>query len=330
MKISNLETETRVSDRPDQFALDVLHGLSADPKSLSSKYFYDDYGSELFQKITGEKEYYLTKCEFEILDRLAGELPSLLDENQILDVIEFGAGDGHKTKLLLDGLLKSGMKIDYYPVDISEKAMLLLMKNIYDTDYLKINGVVGDYFAGLRHVQSISSKPKLVLFLGSSIGNMEMAEATAFLKVLKRNLKSCDSVLIGFDQKKSAEILNRAYNDSAGYTTQFNLNILERMNRELGANFDLQHFQHYGFYNPRSGAMESHLISQRDQMVYVQDLKRSFHFERFEPLHLEYSFKYLPSDIEALAETAGFTSIRHFTDEKAYFIDSLWGFGTLI
>jgi uncharacterized SAM-dependent methyltransferase len=136
-----------------------------------------------------------------------------------------------------------------------------------------------------------------------------------------------DHVLIGFDQKKDIQILNRAYNDSAGITSKFNLNLLSRMNRELQANFELGQFEHYGFYNPIKGAMESHVISLKEQRVYIKELQREFSFGKYEPIHLEYSFKFLPSDIKSLSEQSGFLVVRNFSDSGEYFISSLWRAG---
>ena len=202
--------------------------------------------------------------------------------------------------------------------------MLLLEQNIPDTPQLTTTGIVADYFTGLHHVCSISSHRKIVLFLGSTIGNFERRESMQFLRKLWNSLNADDFILIGFDQKKDTQILNRAYNDTKGYTQQFNLNLLTRINRELGADFVVENFRHYGFYNPHRGAMESYLISLKEQSVQVKDLKKTFHFSHFEPIHLEFSFKFLPSDIEYLSDQTGFQMVKNFSDEKHYFVDSLW------
>jgi L-histidine N-alpha-methyltransferase len=170
----------------------------------------------------------------------------------------------------------------------------------------------------------LSRNRQVVLFLGSNIGNLDRTDSLEFLRKLWKTLNADDFVLIGFDQKKNIPVLNKAYNDSSGHTTEFNLNVLSRINRELGGDFDLDRFYHYGFYNPTEGAMESYLISLEEQQVYVRDLQRSFHFGKYEPVHLEYSFKFLPSDIEFLCDQTGFDVVKHFSDEQTYFIDSLW------
>jgi L-histidine N-alpha-methyltransferase len=324
MKITNLLEKNRETNTNEEFAEDILIGLSSTPKAISAKYFYDDAGSNLFQKITEAVDYYPTKKEFAILEKLASPLPEMTGAAREIDVIELGAGDGHKSRLIIDGFLNKHFKVNYYPIDISEEAMHLLRKNISSSDQLKVNGIVAEYFAGLSHVRSLSRNRQLVLFLGSNIGNFDRVHSLKFLRKLWKALDADDFVLIGFDLKKDIQILNRAYNDSEGYTSQFNLNLLTRMNRELGANFVLDQFQHYGFYNPLQGAMESYLLSKEKQSVYIRDLQRSFHFDKFEPIHLEYSFKFSPEDIELLGKQTGFAPVHHFSDAQDYFIDSLW------
>lgn len=321
--ISLLNNETESSSHQEQFAIDVLMALSAAPKSLSSKYFYDDVGSDLFQKITQHEDYYPTKTEFSILDQIKGELPDLLNEKAI-DIIELGAGDGHKTSLLLNGFLDAGCEVNYYPIDISEQAMQQLGENMEGHENLHIKGVVAEYCGGLRYVRDHSKNKALVLFLGSNIGNFDRVQSQGFLRRIWQSMEPEDYALIGFDLKKPVDVLVRAYNDSAGYTRDFNLNILQRMNNELGADFQLDKFQHYGIYNPVLGAMESYLLSLESQTVYIERLRHSFEFDAFEPLHLEYSFKYLESDIHYLSERTGFEVMRNFTDENRRFMNSLW------
>lgn len=321
--ISLLNNQTETSSHQEQFAIDVLMALSSTPKSLSSKYFYDDVGSDLFQKITQHEDYYPTKTEFSILDQIKNELPALLNEKAI-DIIELGAGDGHKTSLLLNGFLAAGCEVNYYPIDISELAMQQLGENMQGHDNLRIKGVVAEYHRGLRYVRDHSKNKALVLFLGSNIGNFDRIQSQGFLRRIWQSMEPGDYALIGFDLKKCVNVLTRAYNDSAGYTRDFNLNILQRMNNELGANFDLEKFDHYGVYNPVLGAMESYLLSLEAQTVYIEKLRHSFEFAAFEPLHLEFSFKYLESDIEYLSERTGFEVMQNFTDDQHRFMNSLW------
>lgn len=323
LKLTNLLALDQSNQHSNEFAIDVLTGLSAQPKSIPAKYFYDDIGSELFQKISQHPDYYPTKTEFSIFEHAAAIIPQILSTSEI-DIIELGAGDGHKSKLVIDGFLHQGCKVNFYPIDISEKAMHLLGENLLNSDNLSIHGIIADYFTGLNHLKRISSNPKLVLFLGSNIGNFNKHQSAEFLKRLWLSLNESDHVLIGYDMKKDTQILNKAYNDSDGLTKAFNLNLLSRMNKALGADFDVSKFEHYGFYSPTIGAMESHLISLEKQSVYIAALGKQVHFEKFEPMHLESSFKFTLPEIGRFASDNGFIMKNNFSDANDYFIDTLW------
>lgn len=322
MKLTNLIAKNQTSQHHDAFLADVIHGLISEQKSISAKYFYDDIGSELFQKISQHPDYYPTKTEFSILDKIRCILPQIIDEPEI-DIIELGAGDGHKSERIINGFTQKNCKVKFYPIDISEKAMHLLGKNLSESDHLHIHGVVADYLHGLHHIKTISSNKKLVLFLGSNIGNFDKSHTNEFLTMLSSALNPGDFVLIGFDLKKDPEILNKAYNDSDGLTQAFNINLLTRINRELGGDFDVGKFKHYGFYNPYRGTMESYLISLADQVINIQAANQTFSFKKFEPMHLEYSHKFTPSGITKLATRNGFNISQLFTDDNDYFIDAL-------
>lgn len=323
MKVTNLLALDQSKKHTDEFAMDVLIGLSAQLKSIPAKYFYDDIGSELFQKISQHPDYYPTKMEFSIFQKVATIIPQLLSTSEI-DIIELGAGDGHKSKLVIDGFLHHGCRVNFYPIDISEKAMHLLGKNLLNSPDLNIHGIVADYFTGLDHLKTISNNPKLVMFLGSNIGNFDQHQTSEFLKQLWSLLNESDHLLIGYDLKKDTNILNKAYNDSDGLTKAFNLNLLSRMNAELGANFDVNKFEHYGFYNPAIGAMESYLISLEKQTITIEALEKQISFDKFEPMHLESSFKFTLAEIALLASDNCFTLKQNFPDANDYFIDSLW------
>lgn len=324
MKVSRL---AQISDgheqEANQFAADVFTGLSSASKHLSAKYFYDDTGSDLFRAISRHEDYYLTRTEFDILDANSNRLPGILDKDEV-DIIELGAGDGHKSKIVIDGFLESGVKINFYPIDISDKAMDMLSETIHEKPNLSVQGLIGDYFDGLRFVRARSAKRQLVLFLGSNIGNFDRIQNQGFLRRVRESLNSDDYLLIGFDLKKDIAELITAYSDSGNYTRDLNLNLLARINRELGGNFDLSGFQHYAVYNPVLGAMESYLLALREQHVFIEALQREFTFAAFEPMHLEYSFKFLPADIEYLSRQTGYTIVENFTDPQERFIDSLW------
>lgn len=325
MKITILEKEhlKSATNLIEQFATDVLMGFSSRPKTLSSKYFYDDIGSQLFQQITKQKDYYPTSSEFEILSNCHTQFPLIIEQKEI-DIIELGAGDGHKTKILIENFVLEGYKINFYPIDISHEAMKLLSANLKESENLKIHGVVGEYIEGLRFVRQHSQNLQLVLFLGSNIGNFDRVANLGFLRKLWKSLNMGDLLFIGFDLKKDISTLTRAYNDSAGVTRDFNLNVLNRINRELGGQFNCEYFEHFGVFNPILGAMESYLVSTRDQDIYIAELEKFFHFDAFEAIHLEYSFKYLEKDILELAKETGYLIKQNFKDSKNYFIDSLW------
>ncbi|PYV83755.1 MAG: L-histidine N(alpha)-methyltransferase [Acidobacteria bacterium] len=308
----------------DAFALDVLVGLSSTPKSISSKYFYDKRGSELFRQICLLPEYYLTERELEIIERHRQGIAAYASESPF-NLVELGAGFSQKSILLLDHFAKAGLAFQYVPIDISESAMAELVKSLEKLiPRLEVNGLVTDYFNGLKWLNHRYRRKNLVLFLGSSIGNFTHKRACFFLRNLWNCLNHDDAVLIGFDMKKDIDLLLRAYNDSQGVTREFNLNLLHRINRELGGKFDAGKFRYFGTYNVFSGAMESYLVSQERQMVFIEAIGRSFLFEPWEPLHTEYSYKYLASDIEQLAEETGFEVHQHIYDSKSYFVDSIW------
>lgn len=324
MNVSRLEQATDgYAQEANQFAADVLTGFSSATKHLSAKYFYDDIGSELFRAISRHEDYYLTRTEYDILDAISNRLPGILDEKEI-DIIELGAGDGHKSELIIDSFLEFGLTINFYPIDISGKAMNMLGETMREKPNLSVHGLIGDYFDGLRFVRERSGKRQLVLFLGSNIGNFNRIQSQSFLRRLCDSLNPDDYLLIGFDLKKDIAELITAYSDSSNYTRDFNLNLLTRINRELGGNFDLSGFQHYAAYNPVLGAMESYLLALREQRVFIEALQRELFLSAFEPIHLEYSFKFLPADIEFLSHQTGCTIVENFADPHERFIDSLW------
>ncbi len=306
------------------FASDVLVGLSQTPKRLSSRYFYDERGSRFFQKIMDLPEYYLTTCELDILQSQTEEFSSLMWEERF-NLVEFGAGDGRKTSILLRHFLDKDLAFQYIPIDISEASMQSL------SDHLNINfpeltskGIVAEYFDGLKWLNFLDSQRNMVLFLGSNLGNFDKAHARAFLHNLWNALNDGDFAVIGFDLKKDIDLMLRAYNDSRGVTAEFNLNLLHRINRDLGGNFDLSKFQFHSSYDVFTGAMESYLVSKERQTVFIKEISQSFSFEPWEPVHTEYSYKYLESDIRDLAAETGFIIEKQLYDSKKYFVDSIW------
>lgn len=322
-EIDNDSSNDSDSELDPIFAEEILAGLQATPKTLSSKYFYDDVGSQLFQQITSHGDYYPTRKELEILQQIQRKLPNTFGDNAV-EIIELGVGDGHKTQLLLDGFLASGREVHYTPIDISHKAMTLLEDNLPQNPALHVHGIVGEYLQALEQLDATADRSRLLLFLGSNIGNFDYQQSTAFLSNIRSRLQPGDHLLIGFDLKKDIGVLTRAYNDSDGITRAFNLNLLSRINRELDANFDVSKFDHVGIYNPTLGAMESYLISTESQCVSLGAMDAEISFRAYEPIHTEYSFKFLRDDIEELCAVSGFKVVEHFSDAQGYFIDSLW------
>ncbi len=312
-------------DEGRDFAYDVLLGLSGVPKRLSSKYFYDEAGSALFREIMELPEYYLTRAEQSILERYAGEILRRVGEEPI-DLVDLGAGDGAKTRILLDALGSHGVDATYVPIDISETAMAQLTTTLAaELPELSIEGLVSDYVDGVHWLgRHRAERRRVVLFLGSNIGNFDHPHARAFLQRLWSALRPGDYALIGFDLKKDIDRLLAAYCDSRGVTARFNLNLLHRINDRLGGDFELEAFRHYGTYNVFSGAMESYLVSQKRQSVWIEALHQRFEFDPWEPVHTEFSYKYLRTDIERLARETGFHIEAEYLDEEGYFVDSLW------
>jgi len=306
------------------FLKDVLEGLQATPKYLQSKYFYNKKGDELFQKIMNCDDYYLTNCELEIFKNQSSEIASLFSSELIeFDIVELGAGDATKSQYLLKSLLDKKIDFNYFPVDISENVIDILDKDLPNKlPGLRMKGLKGEYFEMLAKAKKLSEKLKIVLFLGSNIGNIKPEETVNFLKSLRKNLSVNDLVLIGFDLKKNPNTILKAYNDSEGYTKAFNLNLLERINEEFGGNFNLSNFEHYPLYDPQTGSAKSFLISLKNQVVEIAD--KSILFSENEFIDMEISQKYSVDEINNFASQSGFKVKNHFFDSKKWFLDAVW------
>lgn len=299
----------------------VNAGLSSTPKRLPSWLLYDQKGDELFQLIMRLPEYYPTRCEFEILKRHKEEFAHYFMGNGLpLHIVELGAGDGIKTQLLLDALTNSFDRLTYSPVDISSSVLRQLERTL-STKYpgLNIEPLHGSYDHALTLLNS--STRNVLLFLGANIGNMTVPEATAFVSITSQKLFSGDLMVIGFDLKKDPRTILAAYDDTSGVTREFNLNLLQRINATLAANFDLSQFTHYPTYNPETGTAYSYLVSLKDQNVYVQSLNGSFHFSEWETIHTEISQKFDLVMIEQLLTSAGLQIVDLFFDQQHYFCD---------
>ncbi|GAA4355078.1 L-histidine N(alpha)-methyltransferase [Hymenobacter saemangeumensis] len=306
----------------NDLARHVADGLRKPIKALSSMYFYDDAGSRLFQQIMGLPEYYPTRAEFAILERQGAAIAAeMRPAAGPFTLLELGAGDGLKTKLLLRALLQGSADFAYAPVDISASAMTGLVAALSrELPALRVEPVVADYATALR---ALKDRPgsKAVLFLGSNIGNFDPAARLDFLRQLAAPLSAADRLLIGFDLQKDPRRIRAAYDDAQGVTAAFNLNLLTRLNRELGANFDLAHWQHYTDYEPLTGAVRSFLVSARAQQVHIGALNQTFDFAAWEVIHTENSFKFTLAQISELAAQAGLRVVRVFQDEAGDFAD---------
>lgn len=306
------------------FAKDVLEGLTAKKKHLSSKYFYDDKGSHIFQQIMKMPEYYPTNCEFEILTEQSEPILERLEFKSKFNIVEFGSGDGTKTKQLLQAFLNKNADFTYMPIDISEEAILILEENIRTSiPNIKMQSKIGDYFEVIKEI-SKENTPNLFLFLGGNIGNYKKEEAFDLLQKFASGMKKGDKLLLGIDLQKSPRIIQKAYDDPHGITKAFNMNLLHRINRELEADIDIDQFDFYCHYNPENGEVNSYLYSLTKQRFYSRVLNKSFVFQKDETIWTELSKKYSFAEIEALAEKLGFRVLENFIDSNQYFTDSLW------
>lgn len=304
------------------FAADVLAGLSSKSKSLSSKYFYDARGSQLFQDIMAMPEYYPTNSEKEILETKSDEILSLLNFDQPFDIIEFGSGDGSKTISMLKKFYDNKQKFTYVPIDISEDVLHDLQENIKAIlPEISIEPIAGDYSDISKKK---SDKPALLLFLGGNIGNYSHDEALELLQTFGKNMKKGDKILVGMDLRKDPHTIKFAYDDPHGITQEFNMNLLTRMNRELETDFNLDEFGFYCHYDPISGGVRSYLYSKKAQEVTSGVLETTFSFYKNELIWTELSQKFSYDEINNLAEAAGFKVVKNITDAKKYFADSLW------
>src|SRR6184192_1043009 len=296
------------------FVADVVAGLSSNPRALPCKYFYDERGAALFQKICELPEYYITRTEIDILDRNRAEIASQLGPN--IQLIGLGTGAGTKTRILVEALNDPAV---YIPVDISEKQLresTALFQKIFPD--LEILPVCADYLQPVvLPTPSHKAARNIVYFPGSTIGNFEPDEAVEFLRRVANVCRENGGLLIGVDLKKARDVLEAAYNDRAGVTAQFNVNLLARANRELGADFDLDQWRHRAIYNPDAGRIEMHLISESDQFVHLDEQK--FHFRRAEKIITEFSYKYSQEEFSALAGKVGFEFVQMWTDDARLF-----------
>lgn len=305
---------------------DTLLGLTSTPKYLLSKYFYDDIGSSIFQDIMKMPEYYLTDCEYEIFYSQKEQIiDQFIKGNSPFDLVELGSGDGLKTKILLNKMVDRKVDFSYLPVDISHQINIELEKSLaIEIPELKVKAQTGDFFKIMEQLDHQSERRKVILFLGSNIGNFTDKKIESFLGHLSKFTRSGDSVMIGFDLKKSPEVIIPAYSDSTGHTRNFNMNHLTRLNRELGADFNIKNFEQHTQYNPQTGEVKSFLVSNKSQDVRFKAFEEVIHFSEWETIFMVLSRKFDFETIEKLGINYGFNVVKHFTDKKKWYTDSLW------
>ncbi|HEY0614564.1 MAG TPA: L-histidine N(alpha)-methyltransferase [Candidatus Elarobacter sp.] len=305
------------------FAEDVRTGLGARPLTLTPKYFYDDLGSALFEAITRLPEYYLTRVERDLLATYGREIAAAFPGP--LELIELGSGSALKTRLLIDAILELQPALTYHPIDISAEALSessLALLGAYER--LRVIAYAGDYFPLLRAKGLATRHRALTLFLGSNIGNFEPDQARELLSLLGAARHSGDGLLIGYDLKKDPSILELAYDDPTGVTAAFNKNLLARINRELGADFDLGAFRFQARWNEASGAVESFLVSEREQRVQIPAAGLRVEFGRDETIHTESSYKFTREEIAELAKECGFAHRATYSDAAGRYALSLF------
>ncbi len=309
---------TEIQSEQEAFREDVLTGLTASEKHLSCRFFYDSRGSELFEAICDLPEYYLTRSESEILETHADDIVSAASED--VSLVELGSGSATKTRLLIEALLKRQGQLQYIPVDVSRTALEESSRDLAGKySGLSVLGVSAEYQEGLGIAQAKITGPRFILWLGSSIGNLDREAAVVFLGDIQKTMTVQDQLLVGIDLRKDRDILEAAYDDNQGVTADFNLNLLRRINLELGGQFDLESFEHQALYDETLGRVEMHLLSKVNQKVVLADLDKTIAFGAGELIHTENSYKYSREEIELLFAKAGLELKRQWFDEEARF-----------
>jgi L-histidine Nalpha-methyltransferase len=307
----------------EQFKKDIKNGLSKESKTLPSKYFYDKKGDKLFVEIMNLPEYYLTRSEFEIFSLKSLELIQQLGlvKETYFELIELGAGDGSKTIELLKPLVNGSYLFKYTPIDISANTLDVLEKNIHaQLPHFKVDKLAGDYFGKLNLLKQ-TPHPKVILFLGSNIGNLTDEQSSRFLNEIANNLNTGDKLVLGLDLRKSKSIVLPAYSDSKGVTKAFNLNLLDRINKKLGANFIIDQFTHIAEYEEEEGVARSFIVSTAKQEVTINALGETYAFKEGERVHTEISRKYDDVILNDIVKPTAFTIKGKLTDTNNLFAD---------
>ncbi len=301
------------------FAADVREGLSAAAKHLSCKYFYDEEGSRLFEEICELPEYYPTRAERSILDAHAGDIVRRLAP--ATSMVELGSGSSTKTQLLIDAFLSAHEQLRYLPIDVSATMLAESCAQLARTrPALELVPIAAEYEPGLQRIRQLEAgRPKIILWLGSSIGNYAPEEAGGFLQSLRAMLSPSDRLLVGIDLRKGRKVLERAYDDAAGTTARFNRNLLIRINRELGGHFDVDRFDHRAVWHERAGCVSMYLVARGKQRVRIDELEMTVSFRDGEAIHTESSYKYSPAEIDALAADSGLAVEQRWRDDLGRF-----------
>ena len=309
------------------FADEVRRGLSAKFRSLPCRFFYDDAGSKIFEEICGLEEYYLTRVERSILQDQAQHIREHF--NRDIELVELGSGSAEKTRLLIESFLARQQSLVYVPIDISRTALEESSESLLlDHPRLEVHAICSEYEAALSILNDRHTTPRLILWLGSSIGNLHKPEAQDFLAQLRAKMGAEDRMLIGIDLRKDRERLERAYDDAQGVTARFNLNLLLRINRELAGNFQPDQFSFRARYREDSGSVESFLVSLCDQKVAIGALDASFSFQQGEEIHTENSYKYSIEEIEALAGGGNMHCETRWLDNEGLYTLNLFAPGS--
>jgi L-histidine N-alpha-methyltransferase len=304
-------------------AAEVMSGLSSAVRSLPCRFFYDDVGSVLFEEICTLPEYYLTRCERRILERHAADFCSFFPGE--IKLVELGSGSAVKTRLIIDALLARQKGLHFVPIDIARHALEESAATLLaDYSRLFVDAIAGEYTSALDRLSLPHDEAHLILWLGSSIGNLDRLEAIRFLERIVTTMSRQDRMLIGIDLRKDRARLEQAYDDARGVTARFNKNLLSRINRELGADFELEQFEFRVCYDEESGSVESRLVSLVDQEVFVRELDTSFRFSQDEPIHTEDSHKYSFEEIDELARSSGMRCEERWLDPEGLFSVNLF------
>ena len=305
------------TEKQKTFAEEIASSLNHKLKFINPKYFYDNIGSHIFDKICNLPEYYPYKCEAAILKNIAYNLTPHLTSD--VRLVELGSGSSTKTRLLINALLKSQEHVEYFPIDISDVLIESAKKLCNDYKTLQVTGIIDTYENGLDFIEHYDDKPNLITFLGSSFGNFNEDDGNNFLKKIHDLMKSTDYFLVGLDMEKDSDVLFKAYNDTKGLTAKFNLNVLERINKELDADFKISKFAHKAYYNELKGRIEMYLRSLSDQTVTIPKAGISIQLSENELIHTENSHKFTMSQIDSMFEEVGLDIVQIWFDTKKYF-----------